>query len=130
MIDRLLAAIPSPVTLHRLLWLALGWGCVAWGVLLMGLLLRRGDRNQDAPANRTRQLARDLQTLVQQRDGYRRQCERLGQELREARSQAVDQTGQMAVLQVQLALYRKEDNIRASPNNPSARCASTASRIV
>jgi hypothetical protein len=107
MIDRLLAAIPPAATLERVFWMAPGWGFVLGGVLLMGLLLPRANRNPDAPGNRTRQLARDIQTLVQQRDGYRRQCERLGQELRAARVLAGDRAGDLAVLRVQLALYRK-----------------------
>lgn len=109
MIDRLLAAIPPAATLERLFWMALGWGFVVGGVLLMGLLLPRANRDPDAPANRTRQLARDIQTLVQQRDSYRRHCERLGRELRDARSVAGDRAGDLAVLRVQLALYRQED---------------------
>jgi len=130
MIDRLLAAMPPLAELERWFWLALGWGFVLGGVLLMGLLLPRANRDPDAPANRTRQLARDIQTLVQQRDSYRRHCERLGQELRDARAAAGDRAAEVAVLRVMLALYRQEDDMRASPTNLSARCASTASRTV
>ena len=107
MIDRLLAAIPPAATLERVFWMALGWGFVVGGVVLMGLLLPRANRDPDAPGNRTRQLARDLQVLVQQRDGYRRECERLGQELRATRLQAGDRAAQVAVLRAQLALYRE-----------------------
>ncbi|MFA5053704.1 MAG: hypothetical protein WC565_06585 [Parcubacteria group bacterium] len=98
--------MPTVATMERLFWLALGWGFVVGGVLLMGLLLPRANRDLDAPGNRTRRLARDLQTLVQQRDGYRRECEWLGQELRAARQRAEYEATERAVLRVQLALYR------------------------
>lgn len=106
MIEGLLAAMPTVATLQHLFWLAIGWGFVVGGVLLMGLLWPRSNRDREAPANRTRQLARDIQTLVQQRDGYRRQCERLGHELRAVRVLAGDRAADLAVLRVQLALYR------------------------
>lgn len=106
MIDSLLAAIPDAATLERMFWLALGWGFVVGGVLLMGLLLVRSRRNPDEASLRTAQLARDIQTLVQQREGYRRQCEQMSQELRAARQRAEYEAAERAVLRVQLALYR------------------------
>lgn len=108
MIERIIAAIPPAATLEQWFWLAIGWGFVVGGCVLMGALLPRANRNAEAPANRTRQLARDLQTLVQQRDGYRRQCERLSQELRAARLQSNERAGDLAVMRVQLALYRRD----------------------
>ena len=107
MIDRLLAAIPPPAELARLAWLSLGWGCVLLALLILSLLWGKRGKPDEA-AERTAQLARDLQTLVQQREGYRRQCVRLAEELRAARLQAGYEAAERAVLRVQLALFRKE----------------------
>lgn len=106
MIERVLAAIPAPEELARLFWLALGWGCVVGAMLILSLLWRKRDKPDEA-AERTAQLARDLQTLIMQRDGYRRQCERLAEELRAARLQAGYEAAERAVLRVQLALWRR-----------------------
>lgn len=106
MIDRLLAAIPTPEELTRLFWLALGWGCMVGAALLLSLLWRKRSAPDEA-TERTAQLARDLQTLIMQREGYRRQCERLGEELRAARLKAEYEAAERAVLRVQLALWRR-----------------------
>lgn len=107
MIDRILSAIPAPEELTRLFWLAIGWGCVVGALCLMGAALLRREPDPEAAATRVARMARDLQTLIQQRDGYRRQCERLAQELRAARLQAGYEAAERAVLRVQLALFRK-----------------------